>query len=238
MKTSLFAAVTMTLLLQAWSGRTATIVMTGSDGFGATSFNTGLNWSNGQPPAGGNAYQTAAYLLRTPANTADIAFAGDSLEIQNGGILRDKTAAAVTIANLILADGSTIEITQPNNVNNATASGSLAGAITLNGTAYLHAGIASDLPGETFIVQSTIGGTGGFTTAGSTGNVILSGTNSYAGGTTVNAGTLLINGVLVNSPVTITSGILGGTGVIKSPVTCQVGGTLQPGLGGTDTSTL
>ena len=238
MKHLLVKVVLAMLLFQAWSARPATIAMNASDALGTTSFNTGLNWSGGLAPSSGNDYQTAGYLLRTPANASDIAFAGNSLELQSGSIFRDKTSATVTVTNFILDSGSTLEITQPNNVNDATAYGSLAGNITLNGTVYLHAGISTDVAGEAFYVNSTISGTGGFDTTGSTGNVFLNGTNTYSGLTLVNAGTLLINGAQSASPVTVTAGVLGGTGIIKAAVTNQAGGTLLPGLGGTDTSTL
>ena len=60
---------------------------------------------------------------------------------------------------------------------------------------------------------------------------MLSGTNSYSGATTVNGGTLLVNGVLLNSATTVNSGgVLGGTGTTQ-PVTVGNGGTLAPGSG-------
>jgi autotransporter-associated beta strand protein len=82
-------------------------------------------------------------------------------------------------------------------------------------------------------------GAGGFNTAGSFGTIILTRSNSYSGATTVNGGTLLINGTNGTSPITIANGsTLGGKGIIKGAVTNQSGGVLQPGLGGTDISTL
>lgn len=170
-----------------------TIVMNASDAVTTSSFNSGLNWTGGAAPTAGTAYQTAAFLLRTPQNTTSLAFLGDSLEVQAGGILRDKTAATITVTNLILDDTATVELTQPNGVNSAAAAGTLAGGITLNGTAVIHAGIATDTPGERFTISSVISGMGGLTTTGSTGNILLAGTNTYTGTTTVGAGTLTVN---------------------------------------------
>lgn len=163
----------------------ANFVLNATDAAGTTSFNSGLHWPGGAAPAPGNTYQTANFLLRTPANATAITFQGDSLEVQTGGTLRDKTAAVVTITNLILAQGAIVELTQPNGVNTAAAAGTLAGNITLNGTATFHAGISTDVAGETFTVSSTISGAGGITTSGSNGKVVLTGTNTYSGDTTV-----------------------------------------------------
>jgi uncharacterized repeat protein (TIGR03806 family) len=80
-------------------------------------------------------------------------------------------------------------------------------------------------------------GTLSLTKTGS-GTQIFSGTNTYSGGTTISNGVFLVNGLLGGTAVTGKGGTLGGTGLITSPVTVQSGGTLQPGLGGTDISTL
>ena len=225
------------LLLPAGVGiaRGATIVMDGSDAINTASFNTGLNWTGGAAPTNGNAYQTSTFLLRTPPNGTSVAFAGNSLEIQGGGgELRHKTAATVTVTNLILDNASILDLTAPNAGN----AGALAGNVTVNGTATLRSGIQASESVDVLAIYSIISGAGGFTTTGSFGTIILSATNTYSGGTTVNGGIVFVNGVLANSAVAISSGTLGGNGMISAVVTNQSGGTLQPGLGGMDTSTL
>jgi autotransporter-associated beta strand protein len=58
--------------------------------------------------------------------------------------------------------------------------------------------------------------------------LILAGSNTYTGPTTVNQGGLFVNGSIV-SPVTVNGGgILGGTGNVTS-VTVNLGGILSPG---------
>jgi autotransporter-associated beta strand protein len=67
-----------------------------------------------------------------------------------------------------------------------------------------------------------------------TGTLTLSGVNSYIGGTTVSAGTLLMNCSGPGAgPLNINSGgTLGGTGTNTLAVTNNAGGTLYPGSGG------
>jgi outer membrane autotransporter protein len=73
------------------------------------------------------------------------------------------------------------------------------------------------------------GATGGSLVKVGTGTLTLSGANTYTGATTVNAGTLAVNGS-VTSPVTVNSGgTLGGTGTIFGNATVNSGGTLSPG---------
>ncbi|WP_417383461.1 LamG-like jellyroll fold domain-containing protein [Gimesia sp.] len=62
------------------------------------------------------------------------------------------------------------------------------------------------------------------------GELILSGTNSYTGSTYVQSGTLIIDGSLTTSEVTVDSGaVLGGSGVINADVTVYSDGSFTPG---------
>ncbi len=213
----------------------ANFAMNTNDAVNTSSFNSGLHWTGGAAPATGNTYQTSNFLLRTPANNTPVTFAGDSLEIQTGGEFRIKTSATITVNNLLLDNSSFYTLTAPTGGNVAALVGN---GVTLNGTTTIRSGIQASENVDMLTNASPFGGTGGFTTAGSFGTIIFTGTNNFSGGATVNGGAVLVNGIFSSSPVTITSGTLGGNGLIKGAVTNQAGGFLQPGLGGTDTSAL
>ncbi|MEY4916530.1 MAG: hypothetical protein RL616_443, partial [Verrucomicrobiota bacterium] len=215
--------------------RGATIALNATDAINTTSFNAGLHWTGGAVPTNGNAYQTAAFLLRSPTASTPVVFAGDSLEIMSGGgELRLKTIATVTITNLILDNGAILDLTAPNGGTTET----LAGNITLNGTPILRSGIQAVENVDVLTVAASMGGPGGFNTTGSFGTIILTASNTCSGLTTVNGGIVLVNGVQANSPVNIASGTLGGSGIILAAVTNQAAGNLQPGAGGGNIATL
>ena len=63
------------------------------------------------------------------------------------------------------------------------------------------------------------------------GLMVMSGSNTYAGPTTVAAGTLAINGQLTASPVSVNSGgVFSGTGTIGNLIQIASGGALSPAL--------
>jgi autotransporter-associated beta strand protein len=70
------------------------------------------------------------------------------------------------------------------------------------------------------------------------GTLTLAGANTYGNGTTLNGGTLLVNGSLASGLVNVTAGTLGGVGVIAGPATISSGGTLSPGNGDIGTLTI
>jgi autotransporter-associated beta strand protein len=82
---------------------------------------------------------------------------------------------------------------------------------------------------EDLTYSGTIGGPGAMEKQGD-GKLVLTGAHSYTGGTTVSAGTLLVNGAIGNSAVTVAGGTLGGNGFIQGPVTIQSAGRLAPGI--------
>ena len=127
------AAAVVVALAAAGFSNAADVTLPTSNGFGTTSFNTSLNWSNGAAPAAGNAYiVNSGITLRTPADAmTDFVFAGDSLTLLSGASLVYKGGTnvnTITIANFTL-NGATV-----NNASNSSTAFNLGGSITVAGT--------------------------------------------------------------------------------------------------------
>jgi autotransporter-associated beta strand protein len=187
---------TLALLLAATAAtalaQVNTITLTNSDANGISSFASGFgatNWDNGLAPFSGNgafvnAYYTGTNTLRTPPGAADYIFAGDSLEVTNGGALGLKGFGTITVTNLVLNGGK---------VSNSGTGGSpdtgvLAGAITVAASSTLDGGGTAGTTALNVLAPMT--GAGGITIANN-GTVLLSASNSYAGNTTVGSSSAL-----------------------------------------------
>jgi fibronectin-binding autotransporter adhesin len=100
-------------------------------------------------------------------------------------------------------------------------SGSILGNVVNNGSFAVNRS-------DAYTFSGAISGSGSFVQMG-TGTTILSANSTYTGTTTVNAGTLIVNGSIANSAVTVNSGAtLAGTGTVGA-TTILSGGTLAPG---------
>ena len=194
------------------------------DGFGQSSFNAGTNWPDGLAPSSGNDYIVSGtgVTLRTPADGSDYTFAGNSLTITSNGQLRYKGTGGTTITvNNLTLDGGAID----NGSTNASNFFTLAGVNMLLGSG--GGTFETQGNGRQIIVSAAIGGIGALTadnnagsgTAG-IGTVILTGANTYTGGTIL---TDIANSAA--SPLTLqignggTTGQLGAGGVTTNAYT-------------------
>ena len=244
------SATLLGLLLSTAYAKAATVSLTASDQLNYTSFNAPGFWSNGVAPSAGNAYTVTGLTLRTPPNGGNYTFGGDSLTITNGAmIFKGFTGDTITINNLVL--------------NNATVANGAGGGptFTLAGSVTLSSGggiLDTGLSNRGIVVAAPIVGSGGLTITDG-GTATLSASNSYSGGTTINASTLQLGnnsalstgGLIVNNGTldlatfspTVTS-LSGSAGTItnsgasaatltvnQATTTAIFGGTLQNGSG-------
>jgi autotransporter-associated beta strand protein/T5SS/PEP-CTERM-associated repeat protein len=79
------------------------------------------------------------------------------------------------------------------------------------------------------IIDITSYGLGGKLTKVGTGTLTLSGVNTYTGLTTVDAGTVVVNGSNVGGAIVNSGATLAGTGSLGGTVNINAGGTLAPG---------
>lgn len=145
----------------------ATISMKASDSIGQSSFNTGLNWTDGNPPSAGNDYVTGDYRLRTPADGGSYVFGGDSLTVNNtngynGGLMYKGTGStgSLTIANLILDGGMISHANGSTDICNLYGNITVASDSTLypkQGPIHLYSAIHGN---ATITIQASDGGSG------------------------------------------------------------------------------
>ena len=133
--------------------------------------------------------------------TTDLTVTGGTLDLNNGG-----TSNAQTVASLAGTGG------------------------IITNTDIVERGLTVNDPSGSTEYSGVISGPIALTKQGGA-TLILSGADTYTGATTVDAagGTLIINGTLSGSAVTVNGGILGGSGIITQSVTVNTGGTLAPG---------
>ena len=149
------------------------------------------------------------------------------------------------VANFGVAANCTVTLTQPITVGGITLSGT-AGTLTVAGTSpnslTLGNSIIFDTGARTSIVSAPITGSFDLTKAGS-GNLTLSATNTYSGGTfltggtvsigadTVSSGGVIMSGPFGTGPVTVNTASTitasGGARIIENPFTLNIGLTIS-----------
>jgi autotransporter-associated beta strand protein len=193
-------------------------------GTAGANFESAGNWQGAVPA--NNTSTDIGYFNSTPAYmpqlTASRSIAGLHLGV-SGITLSAPGAAVLTVGGAGISSG--VSATGINTISAALAmASSQSWSVSTNCN---------------LVVSGAVTGAFAFTKTGS-GTLTLSGANTYSGSTTVSNGTLQVTGLLVGGgAVNICSNAtLAGAGVVHGPVTIQPGGVIQPGLGGSDTSSL
>jgi autotransporter-associated beta strand protein len=193
-----------------FSAATGTVTLASLSGAGNTRFG-----SNGTVTAGISTGTVNAVGLLTASISGGTVGAGSlSSTTMSGGT----TTVSGTATIGTMSSGTA-------NLNGATS------AITSLNGGTVNLGASTVLSVSNGIHAGSITGTGGGLTKTSAGTLTLSsgGTYSYTGATNVNEGTLVVNGNISTSHVTVASGAtIGGSGTVGA-LTVQAGGFVNPG---------
>ena len=179
---------------------------TGMDAVTSTNWSDANNWANTTEPALGD----------------DILFplAPTSL------ISNNDLGAGLAYGALTIADAG-YSITGDSTFFSSIEAKQMSGSSEVDMPIGLSGPVAVDEAGATLVLGGIISGSAGLTKSGS-GTLDLKAANTYTDTTTVNAGTLQVDGAQPGSPVTVVSGTtLGGTGTVGS-ITAG-GATVSPG---------
>ena len=172
----------------------------------------------------GDGVDYAAGILKRTAGTTTIGAANTftgaikiqegTLQLANGGSFDAASSLATSAGGTMDLNNKSQTFAAVNGTGGTVALGS--GALSVNGSS------DSNFAGS-------ITGTGSLGKSGS-GKLTLTGTSSFTGDTVVSAGSLVVNGSISTSALTIiqSGGILGGSGTVGA-LTVDVGGTVGPG---------
>ena len=160
---------------------------------------------------------------------------GDGTGGANADVVRLQASGQISSTAVVRINGSSGKL----DLNgNAQVIGSLAdaGTLTANGSSVAlgSAGALTvgDATSTTF--SGVISGTDGSLTKQGSGTLVLTGSNTYTGATTVDAGILVVNGDQhAATGAVAVSGTLAGTGTLGGATTINSGGTHAPGEVGT-----
>ncbi|CAM3062577.1 beta strand repeat-containing protein [Rariglobus hedericola] len=213
---------------------------TGSVTFGSTSLTgnatldlTNVNGSGiGVTTLGAlNDHGTARSLTKKGTGTLTLASAatslvnGTAINLEAGVTNLNNATALGSLANVTLSSGATLAIASVPTLGALNGTG---GTVTL-GSNTLTIGNTNNNLNSSF--GGVISGTNGKLTKAGSGTLTLSGTNTYTGATSVDAGKLFVNGSIANTAVTVKlNSTLGGTGSIGGLTTVQSGARLAPGV--------
>jgi len=209
-----------------------TVTLLTSDASGASSFQSSLNWSNGNAPSYTNDYVVNGLTLRSPQDGFNHYFAGDSLTLSNGAVLACKN----TSGGLGVVVGTALYLNNGEIADWSDNSTEVSGPVTLE-----NGGGIIDPQFNALTISAQISGTGflriqAVDSAHTNGTVILNNANTYTGGTVLDANQTLElsgEGTLGTSagPLTFSNTAFLGYGQVNLNGTSQGIGNLN-GFGG------
>ena len=170
---------------------------------------------------------TSGSIAGNVANNGTLAFnRSDAVSfggaISGSGSVQENGSGTTTLTATNTYAGGTVINAGTLQLGSGGTSGSIAGNVANNGTLAFNRSDAVTFGG-------TISGNGSVQQNGS-GTAILTATNTYIGDTVINAGSLIVNGSIANSSMTIVNAgaTLGGAGTVGETMV-NGGGTIAPG---------
>jgi fibronectin-binding autotransporter adhesin len=198
------------------NGGTGTLTMTGGRVTSTLSLIGANSAGVGTVTVTGGTWSNAANLNVGSSGTGTLTISGSGGA--GGTVIVGGTLSKGASGTINLEAGGTLQI------GTGSTGGVLATDLVNNGA------LVFDRLG-TGTVGVNISGTGSVTLANSA-TIRITGTSNYSGPTTINAGTLLVDGALGSTNVVVNAGgSLGGSGVLGGAVAVQAGGTMAPGSG-------
>lgn len=194
--------------------------------------------TNNQQIGGTGDSQTGVGIRKTDAG--ELVLGGSTSNFTGGTTVDAGTLTITNAASLGASTGSLTVNAGTLNLNSAASSVVNVGRLSgLGGTIRTTTSGLKTLNTSFDTVSSTYAGSLANSTGtlalskGGSGSLALTGASTFSGGTTVNAGTLLVNNVtgsgLGSGDVAVEGGTLGGTGSFTGSATINSGGTLSPG---------
>lgn len=203
-------------------------LLAATDGFGATSFNLGTNWTGALAPVTGKNYLVPAGLrLRTPNQaTASLTFAGNKLAF--AGELGLKGDGSTFAANYVFASGSST----PSVISIVDAGGT----VTLGGTVQIQTASTLSAQNGALAFSALVSGSGALNLVGPNAIQFNNASNTYSGDITMGStARLVVNGVLnsgTGSVFNVAPGEHGVSNSISGTGTLGLAGSLNINLSG------
>ena len=160
----------------------------------------------------------SAITTSSTAASVDANFSSASIGGSAGTLTFSNAAAAGTGLYDPRFSGGSFTFSQPIVIANGAFGTTRLSSFNTNGTTQTFNGVIS---GTGAFRRSIGAGTGGVT--------VFNANNTYSGATTLNGGTLLVNGAIGSGAVAVNTGTLGGNGTINGPVTVQNSGIVSAG---------
>ena len=194
------------------------VTRTWDGGGGDSNITTGLNWVGDVAPVSGDSLYFAGSLRLTPLLNSNLSDSRLTFNSGAGAFVLGGTGIYTVNKNGITNSstntqtiGNAIALSRSQSWNAASGDLVITGAVNTSGRKITFNG------GKNSTLTNVVSGTGNITQSG-VGALTLSGSNTYSGGTSLSAGTLIIgsNTALGTGALTITAGTLAANGTART----------------------